>query len=130
MPAFDVLYVSPHADDVAKSGPRKGKPNRYRVDSYTGKRIISRKFPEGQVFTTENATKYIAELADKYPPGTVISDTAKNKAANLAGKKLRGKLVLEVPVLLEEVPREVLEYAERQGVEIKDVAGHVYKALR
>jgi hypothetical protein len=126
-PHNEVTVDSAHADDLVTKGPRKGKPNRYRVDSYDpGKSIVSRKYPEGAKFDADAATKYIGELADKYPPGAVVSDTPANRAAGIAGQKLAGQPILEVPVLLKDVPREVLEYADRQGVKIIDTAGRVY----
>lgn len=127
-PHNEVEVESTFEDDVYKRGPLKGKPKRYRLDSYDpDKSIVSRKFPEGQIFDTENAIKNIAELIDKYPPGARIADTPKNRLAGLAGQTLRGQPTLEVPVLLKDVPQEVLEYADRVGVIIKDPEGHIYR---
>jgi hypothetical protein len=75
---------------------------------------------------TERATKYIAELSDKYPPGARIADTPKNRAAGLAGQVLKGQPILEVPVLLKDVPQEVLDFAGRHGVKIIDTARRIY----
>lgn len=116
----------PHNEVDIESPFEKGK--RYRLDSYDpGHEIVSRKYPEGEILDTERATKYIAELADNYPPGARIADTPKNRLAGLAGKKLSGQPILEVPVLLEDVPQEVLEFAERALVIIRDSTGKIYR---
>ena len=101
---------------------------RVRLDSYIeGEEIVSRKYPRGASVDPDTAIDYIVELAEKYPPGARIADTPLNRAAGIAGRRLRGQPILEVPVLLNEVPREVIEFAERAGVVIRDVEGRIYR---
>ena len=123
----EINVESTFEEDIVKKGNRKGKPKLYRLDSYDpGRGIVSRKYPKGEALDTERATKYIAELTDKYPPGARIADTPKNRAAGLAGQVLKGQPILEVPVLLKDVPQEVLDFAGRHGVKIIDTAGRIY----
>jgi hypothetical protein len=123
----EIDVESTFEEDIVKKGNRKGKPKLYRLDSYDpGRGIVSRKYPKGEVLDTERATKYIAELSDKYPPGARIADTPKNRAAGLAGQVLKGQPILEVPVLLKDVPQEVLDFAGRHGVKIIDTARRIY----
>lgn len=115
-----------HNEVDIESPFEKGK--RVRLDSYNpGQGIVSRKYPAGEILDTERATKYITELVEKYPQGARIANTPKNRLAGLAGQTLRGPPILEVPVLLGDVPQEVLEFAERAGVIIRDSTGKVYR---
>jgi filamentous hemagglutinin len=116
----------------APPGSKKSQPRiqrtTYRVDSYDPDRgIISRKYPSGQAFDSETGIKYITELIDKYPPGARIADTPRARQLGLAGRRLRGPPILEVPILLNDVPPDVLALAHRVGVTIRDVTGKVYE---
>jgi len=117
--------VYPH-NEVWVEHPTTGK--RVRVDSYVPNReIISRKYPEGGYLDTERGVGYIVELVEKYPSGAIISNVPTTRAAGLAGQPLRGRLILEVPVLTREVPKELLDFASRNGVTIRDETGRVYQ---
>lgn len=99
----------------------------YVLDSYTpGVAIVSRKYPEGAQVSPKKMVNDIAELVDKYPPGARISDTPQNRQSGLAGQTLRGRQILEVPVLLNDVPQYVRDFARRVGVVIRDIEGNVY----
>jgi Domain of unknown function (DUF4157) len=102
--------------------------NGKRLDSYDpGVAIISRKSPAGNVLDTERTINYVLEILEKYPRGTRIADTPKNRQAGLAGKTLQGKYVLKVPALRHDVPQEAIDFAARAGVEISDYTGKVYR---
>ena len=108
------------------------------MDSYdpgAGKasEIVSRKFT--QIAALEDKTtaiRYINELSAKYPANAKIasvpSQLARSTHANagLAGKLLRGQLILEVPEQTLQIPQSVLDAASRQGILIRDTAGKVY----
>ena len=97
------------------------------VDGYTrDKVIVSRKRTQLSKLSTEWAEEYINEFLDKYGPGNEIADTPANRASGLAKERLRGKLILEVPVQQEPVPAELGEWARRWGIEIRDDRGDVY----
>ncbi len=111
-----------------KGSRREGERKVYRVDSYDpDKGIISRKYPSSQSIDSHNGIKYIEELIDKYPPGAKIRDTPRSRALGLANKTLSGPPILEVPVLLGEVPEDVLALAHNVGVTIRDAEGNVYR---
>lgn len=57
------------------------------------------------------------------PPPTSPSPA---RAADLVGGSLHGDMVLEIPVQHTPIPTEILEYADRAGVLIRDVAGTEY----
>lgn len=105
-----------------------GIPGKYvYLDSYVeGLEIVSRKYPRGAVMETERAMDYILELAEKYHPGARIANTKRMKELGIANQLLKGRPILEVPVLLKDVPEDVLAYAERMGVTIRDTEGAVY----
>ena len=61
----------------------------------------------------------------------MIADTPANQAQlgnldNVIGRPLDGQLSLEIPVQPNGVPAEILEYADRWDVTIRDVNGTVY----
>jgi hypothetical protein len=69
--------------------------NDYRVDSYVpDKEIISRKATDLENITEETYRRYLQEMVEKYSPGVVIKS---NTAPELYGKKLKGKMFLEIP---------------------------------
>lgn len=69
--------------------------NDYRLDSYVpDKEIISRKATSFEDITEETFRRYLEEMREKYAPGTVIKS---NTFPELKGKKLKGKLFLEIP---------------------------------
>ncbi|MGL6094837.1 MAG: polymorphic toxin-type HINT domain-containing protein, partial [Fimbriiglobus sp.] len=98
----------------------------YRLDSYnprTGE-IISRKYTQLSDVTEATGVAYINELANKYPPGTVIADVP--SSGTLAGQRLRGQMILEVPVQTTPIPRTVLDVATQKRIVIRDINGKVY----
>ncbi|CVK15692.1 intein N-terminal splicing region [Apibacter mensalis] len=100
-----------------------------RLDSYIpGVEIVSRKFTQLGKVTERTAKKYIDEITSKYAPGTVIKNTKRNaEAIARGGDKLKGKMILEVPRQTEKISKEVLEYAAKRNVTIRDVSGKIYK---
>ena len=101
---------------------------RFVVDSYdpVAGEIISRKFT--QLAETPNAAiGYINQAARKYTSGSVFPKTAKNIDVGLAGKTMKGRIILEVPVQKNPVvPQSVLDAAARRGVAIRDATGRVF----
>ena len=83
----------------------------------------------------ETAIRYLKELTDKYAPGAVIADVPSNntgsneKIFELNGDNvLRGQMILEVPVQKKaEIPPNVLDYAKKKAIIIRDVNGKIYK---
>ena len=100
----------------------------FRLDAYAPpNEIVSRKLTQLGTVQSRTAKGYIDEFVKKYPPGTLIADTAKNRELGLAGKPLRGKMVLEVPPQYGgKLPSDIVEYAESHGVFIRDINGHWY----
>jgi hypothetical protein len=98
------------------------------VDSYRpGREIVERKYSQLSKVSPKTAKSYIDSLRQKYAPGETISDSAKNRAEGIAGTKLKGKHILEVPVQKYPVPDEVLEHAAKHKVVIRDDHGLVYR---
>jgi len=98
----------------------------YRLDSYnprTGE-IVSRKFTQFGDIQESTGLSYLNELAKKYAPGSKIADVP--SSASLAGQRLRGRMILEVPVQLGQIPQSVLDASNRLGIVIRDVNGRVY----
>lgn len=101
----------------------EGETGYFRVDSYSPKRklIVSRKASQLAAIPFPTACSYIDEIPNKYPVDAVIANVP--SSGSLAGKRLRGKYILEVPVQRAPIPRPVLLYAEEVGVSIQDVTG-------
>lgn len=100
------------------------------VDSYVpGKEIVSRKHTQLVEVETSTALRYVRELDDKYSPGTVVKDTphAREQIGDHAGKEMSGALILEVPPQNREVPKPVLDEADRLDISIRDTNGKVYE---
>ena len=81
----------------------------------------------------ETAIRYLKELEDKYAPGTIIADVPSNKTGvNIdifkenKGNTLDGKMILEVPVQEAKIPPNVLKYAKKNNIIIRDVNGKIY----
>lgn len=45
----------------------------------------------------------------------------------MEGKTLRGQMILEVPVQEEPVPENVLRYAAKEKIKIRDTEGTIYR---
>jgi len=98
----------------------------YRVDSYnprTGE-IVSRKYTQLSEVQEATGVEYINELAKKYPPGTAIADVPSSGA--LAGDRLRGQMIPEVPVQTKPIPKAVLDAANQKNIVIRDINGKEY----
>jgi hypothetical protein len=102
-----------------------------RLDSYRpGEEIVSRKRTQLAEIPRETAIGYVTELAEKYPPGTPLRDTPRNRAvlgvpAGEPVPPLGGQMILEVSVQAEPIPPTVGKLARRLGIEIRDFNGEV-----
>ena len=117
----------------------EGSPTKHqyvRLDSYnphTGE-IVSRKYTQLSEVSEETAIRYLKELSDKYAPGSVIADVPSNRTGVNKGifelnqgDKLKGQMILEVPVQKKLVPESILKYAREKKIQIRDINGNVYK---
>jgi hypothetical protein len=104
--------------------PSGGYPN--RLDSYNpfAGEIVSRKLTQFSAIQPQTGINYVNEVAAKYAPGTVIADVP--TSGNLAGKRLSGQMILEVPPQNAPIPQAVLDAADAQKILIRDIKGHVY----
>ena len=83
----------------------------------------------------ETAIRYLKELEEKYSPGSIIADVPSNiSKANDGifkankGNVLNGQMILEVPVQKKaDIPPNVLKYAKKNDIIIRDVNGKIYK---
>lgn len=98
-----------------------------RLDSYIpGKEIVSRKFTQMANVTEKTAKNYIDEMVKKYKPGTKIRNTKRNTdAIAQGGKKLKGEMILEVPVQKSNIPQSILDYATKNKVKLRDIKGNI-----
>ena len=70
----------------------------------------------------ETAIRYLKELTDKYAPGAVIADVPSNRTGlHNQGRDLKEQMILEVPVQEANIPPNVLEYAKKNDIIIRDV---------
>ena len=81
----------------------------------------------------ETAIRYLKELKEKYSPGSIIADVPSNiskandgifRANN--GNVLKGQMILEVPKQNAVISPNVLEYAKKNDIIIRDVNGKIY----
>ncbi|MFN7769683.1 MAG: polymorphic toxin-type HINT domain-containing protein, partial [Planctomycetaceae bacterium] len=98
----------------------------YRLDSYTPGtgEIVSRKLTQLDGIKKSSGLGYLNELVRKYAPGSKISKVPSNGI--LGGQRLRGRMILEVPVQEGLVPQTILDAANRLGIVIRDINGTVY----
>ena len=95
---------------------------------------MSRKYTQFDEVSEETAIRYLKELEEKYTPGSIIADVPSNKTGSnekifeLNGDNvLRGQMILEVPVQKKaDIPPNVLEYAKKNDIVIRDVNGKIY----
>ena len=132
-------------NEVYLEAPKKainlpeGSPTKHqyvRLDSYnphTGE-IVSRKYTQLSEVSEETAIRYLKELSDKYAPGSVIADVPSNRTGVNKGifelnqgDKLKGQMILEVPVQKKLVPESILKYARDNNIQIRDINGKIYK---
>ena len=131
-------------NEVYLEAPKKainlpeGAPTKHlyvRLDSYVpNKEIVSRKYTQLSEVSEETAIRYLKELSEKYAPGSVIADVPSNRiGVNKGivelnqGDKLKGQMILEVPVQKKLVPKSILKYARDKKIQIRDINGNVYK---
>ena len=132
-------------NEVYLEAPKKainlpeGSPTKHqyvRLDSYnphTGE-IVSRKYTQLSEVSEETAIRYLKELSDKYAPGSIIADVPSNRTGVNKGifelnqgDKLKGQMILEVPVQKKSVRESILKYARDKKIQIRDINGNVYK---
>lgn len=66
------------------------------------------------------AKSYLSELSKKYPQNATIADVPSSGA--LAGSKLKGKQILEVPIQNNPIPQSILDYANDLKIDIRQVS--------
>ncbi|HEX2568139.1 MAG TPA: hypothetical protein VH877_01190 [Polyangia bacterium] len=102
--------------------------SRGRLDGYNplgGGQIVSRKFTQLADVQEETALGYVRELATKYRPGYRIAHVP--SSGPLAGRRLAGRQILEVPIQLRPIPKAVLDLAQQLKITIRDVTGRIYE---
>ena len=94
---------------------------------------MSRKYTQLSEVSEETAIRYLKELENKYSPGSIIADVPSNKTGSnekifeLNGDNvLRGQMILEVPVQKADIPPNVLEYAKKHYIKIRDIKDKYY----
>ena len=90
------------------------------------RKSYSRKFTQLSDVREQTAINYIDEIQAKYPARARIADVPTNFESGLAGQRLTGQYILEVPVQAQPVPQRILDAADQAGVLIRDVSGKVY----
>lgn len=111
--------------------PDGSTPRPFCVDSYTpGEVIVSRKATQFAEHSDAAGIAHIDEFIDKYnarTDGITIAPTDGNKAKlgdradELIGEPLEGRMVLEVPIQDAPIPESILEHAEDLKIEIRQV---------
>ena len=111
---------------------------RRRLDSYDAAKgeIVSRKSlvtANGQIASIDEfkMIEFFQEFALKYPDGATIANTPSTRrtimnGAPLAGQKLKGQYVLEVPPQEMPIPARIKDEAAKRGIIIRDDKGKVY----
>ncbi len=120
-------YLNPRYD-YSEIALVTGNKSRFRLDSYTpGQAIVSRKLTQFNDISPTTAMGYIDEFRKKYPEGTVIANTKKNRDLGIVGQKLEGPMILEIPPQAGgKIPDDVAAYAEKWDIHIRDLNGHYY----
>lgn len=96
---------------------------KFVVDSYVpNKEIVSRKFTQLSEVKESTAISYVRELAQKYSSGSKVSNGPFNPNA-LKGGRLKGELILEIPVQNKPIPQSVLDEATKNKITIRDING-------
>ncbi|KUL09850.1 hypothetical protein P4T50_18825 [Bacillus paralicheniformis] len=99
---------------------------KYVVDSYApNKEIVSRKFTQLSEVQEKTAKSYLNEITKKYSSGSKISNGIFNPNA-LKGGRLKGELILEIPVQNKPIPQTILDEATKNRIIIRDIKGKVY----
>lgn len=100
------------------------------LDSYDPlNAIVSRKHTQIAEIKPETWRGYLAELERKYSPGETVknSPSMRDKYPGLAGKKIDGRLYLEIPPQTGHVPDWALRAASDLGIIIRDSNGRIYE---
>ena len=130
-------------NEVYLEAPKKainlpeGSPTKHqyvRLDSYVpNKEIVSRKYTQLSEVSEETAIRYLKELSEKYAPETKIADVPSNiSGANAGifkenrGRTLRGQTILEVPVQKKPIPQNVINYADKLRIKIRNTNNKLY----
>ena len=97
---------------------------------------VSRKKTQLYEVSDETAIRYLKELKDKYALGAIIADVPSNKTGVNRdifevnqGNKLKGQMILEVPVQEAKISPNVLKYATDHYIKIRDIKGKYYNKL-
>ena len=105
----------------------------YRLDSYRpGKEIVSRKYSQLGDIQEQTAISYLNELKNKYPALSEIAPVPSSQKllddlVKLGqDNKLRGQLILEVPVQSKAVSQSIIDKADELGIVIRDINGKIY----
>ena len=131
-------------NEVYLEAPKKainlpeGAPTKHqyvRLDSYnphTGE-IVSRKYTQLSEVSEETAIRYLKELSDKYAPGSIIADVPSNRTGVNKGifevnqgNDLKGEMILEVPVQKKPIPQNVINYADKLRIKIRNTNNKLY----
>ena len=117
-------------------GESPAKHKYVRLDSYDPQKgeIVSRKKTQLGEVSEETAIRYLKELKDKYPPGSIIADVPSNKTGangeifkSNKGNILDGQMIFEVPEQKKaDIPPNVLEYANSHRIKIRDIKDKYY----
>ena len=117
------------------AGDSPAKHKYVRLDSYDPQigEIVSCKKTLLYEVSEETAIRYLKELEEKYSPGSIIADVPSNISKTNAGifranngNVLKGQMILEVPVQKAKIPPNVLEYAKKHYIKIRDIKGKYY----
>ena len=132
--SFNEVYLEAPKKATKQAGDSPAKHKYVRLDSYVpNKEIVSRKYTQLSEVSEETAIRYLKELKDKYSPGSIIADVPSNKTGinkdifEFNGDNvLRGQMILEVPEQKGEIPPNILKYAKKNDIIIRDVNRKIY----
>lgn len=123
-PLFDAREVTIHRIDPSTGLPTKT----FYVDALGRNQVVSLKHTQLAEVQPQTARKYIDEIITKYNPDDptlVIARTAGNTdklASTAIGKSLEGRMILGVPTQNAPIPQEILDYAAKWDITIREIA--------
>ena len=131
---FNEVYLEAPKKATKLAGDSPAKHKYVRLDSYVpNKEIVSRKYTQLSEVSEETAIRYLKELEEKYAPGSIIANVPSNiSKANAGifkenkGNILDGQMIFEVPVQKAEIPPNVLDYAKKHYIKIRDIKDKYY----
>jgi hypothetical protein len=100
------------------------------LDSYVpGSEIVSRKNTQLAEVEPGTARGYVSEFAGKYDVRETIANTPANNSQipDIGGRPLVGTKYLEVPPQNQPVPPEIIQFAARRNILIRDTLGKIYR---